>query len=79
MTLTSTGVSSHNSTLIAASGNTLVNSGEIDFLPGTGGTRYIYADAISNTSTGVINVKTSTISDQLSGVIHAPSPMPARC
>jgi hypothetical protein len=70
ITLTSSGVSPHNSTLIAASGNTLVNSGEIDFLPGTGGTRYIYADAISNTSTGVINVKTSTISDQLSGVIH---------
>jgi hypothetical protein len=68
VTLTSTGASAHNSTLIAAAGNTLVNSSEIDFLPGTGGTRFIYADAISNTSSGGVNVKTSTISDHLGRV-----------
>ena len=67
ITLTSIGASAHNSSLTIKTGNALSNSSEIDFVAGTGGNRYLYADAVSNTSTGTINVSTNTIVDNLSG------------
>jgi hypothetical protein len=71
ITLTSIGTSAHNSELIIKSGNTLTNSAEIDFVPGTGGNRYFYADGVSNTATGTIKVSTNTIVDNLSGTATA--------
>jgi hypothetical protein len=67
ITLTSIASSVHNSELIIKSGNTLINDAEIDFVPGTGGNRYLYADGVSNASTGLIKVSTNTIVDNLSG------------
>jgi hypothetical protein len=57
--MTSAGTAAHNSTLSVASGNTLANSGEIDFQAGVGGTRFLSADAVNNSGTLNVNAPTN--------------------
>ena len=56
--MTSAGSAAHNTTLSVATGNTLTNSGEIDFNAGVGGTRFLTANALNNSGTLNVNAPT---------------------
>jgi hypothetical protein len=65
--LTSSGTSARNSSLSVATGNTLTNTGEMDFQAGVGGTRFLTTDALNNS--GTLNVNAPTNMDRSSSAL----------